>query len=172
MGNRITLLIVAGLVLALFVPVQAQVVDEATAPKSDGTKLYSGDEHAEAIAAAKRALAMRQKALGPDHLAVGGSLEFLAVLYYRQGRYATAVSLCRRALEVYEKALGPENPSIANALNNLAQQYRAEGRYADAETLYQRSLAIREKGLGPDHPSLAPRARQPGRALQGSRPLR
>ena len=110
MGNRITLLIVAGLVRALFVPVQAQVVDEATAPKSDGTSFYSGDEHAEAIAAAKRALAMREKALGPDHLDVGASNEFLAVLYYRHGRSATAVSLYKRALGGIRKGARPREP--------------------------------------------------------------
>ena len=46
----------------------------------------------------KRALAIREKALGPDHPAVAQSLNNLADLYTAQGRYADAEPLYKRAL--------------------------------------------------------------------------
>jgi tetratricopeptide (TPR) repeat protein len=101
----------------------------------------------------KRALAIGEKALGPDHPAVAIRLNNLALLYRVQGRYADAEPLYKRALAIDEKALGPDHPAVAIRLNNLAGLYRAQGHYADAEPLFKRALAIDEKALGPDHPN-------------------
>ena len=68
----------------------------------------------------KRSLAIREKALGPDHPDVAGSLNNLAVLYHDQGRYAEAEPLYKRSLAIEEKALGPDHPDVATSLNNLA----------------------------------------------------
>ena len=111
--------------------------------------------YAEAEPLYKRSLAIKEKALGPEHPDVAKVLNNLAFLYDNQGRYADAESVYRRALAISEKALGPEHPLVANSLNNLALLYRNQGRYADAEPLYKRSLAIFEKALGPDHPNVA-----------------
>ena len=46
----------------------------------------------------KRALAIRQEALGPDHPDVAQSLNNLADLYSAQGRHADAEPLYKRAL--------------------------------------------------------------------------
>ena len=100
-------------------------------------------------------MAIREKALGPDHPDVAQSLNNLALLYYHQGRYADAEPLYKRAIALNEKALGPDHPDVASSLNNLAALYQAQGRYAEAEPLYERSLAIQEKALGPDHPDVA-----------------
>ena len=110
--------------------------------------------YAEAEPLYKRSLAIREKALGPDHPDVGDSLNNLAELYRAQGRYAEAEPLYKRSLAIAEKALGPDHPDVGAALNNLAALYEAQGRYAEAEPLYQRSLAICEKALGPDHPDV------------------
>ena len=93
------------------------------------------------------------------------SLNNLAVLYQRQGRYAEAEPLYKRSLAIREKALGPDHPDVGTALNNLAGSIDAQGRYAEAEPLYKRALAIREKALGPDHPDVGTLAQQPGRAV-------
>jgi CHAT domain-containing protein len=103
----------------------------------------------------KRSLAIREKALGPDHRDVAGSLDGLATLYWRQGRYTDAEPLLKRSLTIYENVLGPDHPHVAEVLNNLADLYQRQGRFADAEPLYKRSLAIREKALGPDHRDVA-----------------
>ena len=103
----------------------------------------------------KRALAIWEKALGPEHPQVAQTLNNLAALYYTKGQYVEAEPLFKRALALVEKALGPDHPHVATSVNNLAELYQAQGKYAEAEPLLQRSLAIREKALGPQHPHVA-----------------
>jgi tetratricopeptide (TPR) repeat protein len=103
----------------------------------------------------QRALAIWEKALGPEHPDVAMSLNNLAALYRNQGKYAEAEPLFQRAFAIWEKALGPEHPDVALSLNNLAVLYDNQGKYAEAEPLHQRALAIREKALGPEHPDVA-----------------
>jgi len=103
----------------------------------------------------ERALAIRERALGPDHPDVANSLNNLATLLSDQGDYAEARPLYERALAIRERALGPDHPDVANSLNNLATLLRDQGDYAEARPLYERALAIRERALGPDHPDVA-----------------
>jgi tetratricopeptide (TPR) repeat protein len=149
----IGLLAVAGNVAA-----QKSTKPKTTAPKAESAdtldaevmRLYQTGRYAEAVPLARRALAIREKALGPDHPAVGGALNNVAELYRAQGRYAEAEPLYKRTASIFEKALGADHPDVGTSLNNLAELYRAQGRYAEAEPLYKRSLAIREKALGPE----------------------
>ncbi len=113
----------------------------------------SQGRYAEAEPLDKRSLAIHEKALGPNHVDVAGSLNNLAALYEDQGRYSEP--FLNRALAIYERALGPDHPDVAGSLNNIAELYHDQGRYADAEPLYERSLAINEKALGSDHPNVA-----------------
>ena len=69
--------------------------------------------YAEAEPLHQRSLAIREKALGPDHPDVGTSLNNLAELYQAQGRYAEAEPLYQRSLAIREKALGPDHPESA-----------------------------------------------------------
>jgi tetratricopeptide (TPR) repeat protein len=93
-------------------------------------ELYRAGKFAEAVPLAQQVLAIREKALGPDHPDVAQSLNNLAELYKTQGRYAEAEPLYKRSLAIWEKALGPNHPDVATALNNLAELYRNQGRYA------------------------------------------
>ena len=99
----------------------------------------------------KRALAIDEKTLGPEHPDTAQSLNDLAVLYKSQGLYSNAEPLYQRALVIREKALGPEHPDTSSSLNNLAGLYDNQGLYVKAESLYKRALAINEKALGPEH---------------------
>jgi len=92
----------------------------------------------------KQALAIREKALGPDHPDVATNLNSLAGLYGARDDYAAAEPLLQRALAIREKALGADDRYTAQSLNNLALLYAAEGRYDEAEPLYQRAVAIFE----------------------------
>ena len=63
-----------------------------------------------------RALALREKALGPEHPDVATSLNNLATLYDTRSQYATAEPLYgRRALAIRKKTLGSEYPAVAPA---------------------------------------------------------
>jgi tetratricopeptide (TPR) repeat protein/CHAT domain-containing protein len=142
-------------VVVLATVATAQQADEATALNTQSLKLFNEGKYSEAIPLAQRALAMREKALGPDHPDVAVSLNNLATLYNAQDRYAEAEPLFKRALAIHEKAQGPDHPDVGTSLANLAALYQDEGRYAEAEPLFRRGLAIREKALGPDHLEVA-----------------
>jgi tetratricopeptide (TPR) repeat protein len=98
----------------------------------------------------QRALAIIEKALGPEHPDTAVSLNNLAFLYDEIGAYGKAEPLYQRALAIREKALGPEHPDTAQSLNNLAMVYHDLGAYAKAEPLYQRAFAIVAGGSSPE----------------------
>ena len=75
--------------------------------------IRSQGRYADAEPLFKRSLAIREKALGPDHPDVAQSLNNLAELYQAQGRYADAEPLYKRSLAIREKALGPDHPDVA-----------------------------------------------------------
>jgi tetratricopeptide (TPR) repeat protein len=113
----------------------------------------------------KRALAIYEQALQYEQEAnkykqevklvqhvLAVTLNNLAELYVKQGRYADAEPLHKRSLAIKEKALGPNDPAVATSLQNLAGLYYKQRRYADAESLYKRSIVIREKTLGAQDP--------------------
>ena len=102
-------------------------------------------KYAEAEPLYQRSLAIREKALGPEHPDVAQSLNNLALLYKAQGKHAEAEPLDQRALGIYEKALGPEHPDVATSLNNLAGLYHAQGKHAEAKDMEERAKAIRAK---------------------------
>src|SRR6266487_2425146 len=116
---------------------------------------YAQGKYKQAEPLYKRALAIVEKQLGPEHPDTATSLNNLALLYDAQGKYKQAKRLYKRALAIVEKQLGPEHPNTAGSLNNLAALYRAQGKYEQAEPLYQRALAICEQQLGPLHPNTA-----------------
>ncbi len=115
---------------------------------------FTGD-HAQAQTLHERALAIREKALGPEHPDVAASLNNLANLHYATAELTLARPLYERALAIWEEALGPEHPDVAASLNNLANVYQAAREYGLAQTTYERAVAIWEKALGPDHPDFA-----------------
>jgi tetratricopeptide (TPR) repeat protein len=129
--------------------------DEADALNKKAIELYQAGKFSEAMPLAQRALAVFEKALGPDYPNVAATLNTLGTIYTAQGRVADAEPLHRRALAIEEKTLGPDHPGVAPTLNNLAKLYDDQGRYADAEPFYRRALAIHEKARGPDHPRFA-----------------
>lgn len=99
----------------------------------------------------RRALAITERNLGPDHADVASDLNNLAVLLHDSGRAEEAEPLLRRALAISEQALGPNHPDVAIRLNNLALLLEDTGRAQEAEPLHRRALAIGERELGPDH---------------------
>ncbi|MDX6270948.1 MAG: hypothetical protein QOD28_2171 [Acidobacteriota bacterium] len=137
------------------VSAQPDELEEAKRLNRQVLALYEAGRYDEAVPLAERALAIREKAFGAQHLAVAQSLNSLAILYEAKSDYARAEPLYERALAIREKLMGAEHPEVASALNNLAGLNYVRGDYARAEPLYQRALAIREKTLGAEHPGIA-----------------
>lgn len=132
---------------------QAQT-DDLAALNRQVLQLYQTGDYAKASVVAKRALALAENNLGPNHQEVGTSLNNLAELYAILGRYADAEPLHKRALTVREKVLGPRHSDVGESLNNLATLYANQGRTGEAEPLLKRSLSIFEKAHGADHPKV------------------
>jgi class 3 adenylate cyclase/Tfp pilus assembly protein PilF len=99
----------------------------------------------------ERALAIREKVLGPEDPDTALSLNDLGFLIERQGHLAEARPLYERALAINEKALGPEHPATAENVANLGRLLWFQGDFARARSLLERALASFEKALGPEH---------------------
>lgn len=70
----------------------------------EALQFYREGRFGDAIPVANEALAIREKALGPEHPDVAASLSNLGLLCLHQGRYAEAEPFLKRALAIYEKA--------------------------------------------------------------------
>jgi tetratricopeptide (TPR) repeat protein len=120
-----------------------------------GIYLRERGAYAESESLLARALAMRERILGPSHVDVADTLCGLATVYSEQGRYAEAEPLHVRALEIMENAVGPDRVEILKNLNGLAIVHFHQARFAQSEALFERALAIKERALGPDHINVA-----------------
>ena len=134
------------LLLAASLPLPAYAQEELWEELSAkvGT-LYQQGRYAEAAKVAMEALKVAENTFGPDHPAVGVSLNNLAGLYEVQGKYAAAEPLYKRALAISEKALGPSHPHVATVLKNMASLYKETGRVDEAKRLEERAKAIRSR---------------------------
>lgn len=112
---------------------------------------------------------------------VAATLNNLAVLYGKRGKYKEAEPLCKRALEIREKVgasraksagqsriwatlnpatdsyqvLGKFHPDVAKQLSNLALLCQNQGKAEEVEYYYRRALEIYATRLGPDDPNVA-----------------
>jgi tetratricopeptide (TPR) repeat protein len=129
--------------------------DDAAVINNTATTLHRAGDYEAAEPLFRRALAIAEKALGPDHPDIATCLNNLASLLQAKGDYVGAEPFFRRALAINEHVLGPDDADVAMSLNNLALLLQAKGDYAAAEPLYQRALATDEKTLGPNHQDVA-----------------
>ena len=81
------------------------------------------------------ALAIRTCATGPEHAEVANSLNNLAVLLYKEGRYAESEPYLRRALAVRVKLFGPRHPEIGGSRAFAGSQARNGDRAARRWTM-------------------------------------
>jgi tetratricopeptide (TPR) repeat protein len=102
-----------------------------------------------AIDLQQEALAIRETALGPNHLEVAATLNSLGGLYGLSDDYSAAEPLLVRALAIREQSAGADDRRTGESVNNLALLYAAQGRHADAEPLYQRAIIIFEQRQRP-----------------------
>jgi CHAT domain-containing protein/tetratricopeptide (TPR) repeat protein len=110
---------------------------------------YLGEgRHAEATALFRKALAAKEKELGPDDPNVAVTLNNLAVVLLSDGDAAGAEKLLTRAVEIFKKGKYETHPHAIIARNMLAEVCRSRGRLAEAETSARDTLGQLEKALG------------------------
>src|SRR5262249_61729421 len=97
----------------------------------------------EAIAALRRARALREKYLGLDHPDVGATESMLASAYRIAEQYDMAVPHARRALAIRERSLGARHPETARALFNMGLVVAPPGRASGAVAYEAAALGAR-----------------------------
>lgn len=135
----------------------AQRKEAAEAGRLNGLilSLYSQGKVNEALALAERALAIRRRLFGEEHVLTATSLNNLASLWNAQGKSAESVALHHKVLAVRLKWLGRDHPDTATSYNNIAYGLENQGNYAESESFHRQALAIRRKVLGEEHPDTA-----------------
>ncbi|MFE0654502.1 tetratricopeptide repeat protein [Streptomyces sp. NPDC059534] len=116
---------------------------------------HSRGDFAAAVEPGRRAIAVRERALGPDHLEVALDKAALAPVLIELDELEEAEALLTSALAVVEETYGPEHYETGIAVGNLAALAYRRGQYARAQELFRRCLRLKERALGPAHPELA-----------------
>ena len=93
----------------------------------------------------ERAVATRERLLGPNHPDVGESELALGGAIARHGDLGLAEGHYNRALAITEKAFGPNAPQTGRMIAGLAALRLRQRRLPEAESLYKRALAIADR---------------------------
>jgi eukaryotic-like serine/threonine-protein kinase len=91
----------------------------------------------------RRALAIRVKLLGPDHLAVADVLERLADNVGYRTPLHEAIDDRRQVLEIRRRHLPGDDPQLVSSIAGMAEIYSLAGYYDNAELLFDEGIAIR-----------------------------
>jgi CHAT domain-containing protein/Tfp pilus assembly protein PilF len=97
----------------------------------------------------RKALAIQERTLGPDHPATANTLNNLSTYLDRRGRPEDAEPLQRRALDILEKSLGPLHPDTAAMLTTLALMLDRQGKLSESEALYRKAVEIARQAGNP-----------------------
>ena len=100
----------------------------------------------------RRALEVREKALGEKHPDTLISVNDVAAVLRHQAKYEAAENMSRRVLEAREKLLGEKHPHTLKSMNNLALALRCQKKYKEAEEMNRRALEGGPKAWGKEHP--------------------
>jgi TonB family protein len=111
-------------------------------------QFYKEGKFDQALPPAKRALELRESALGREHALVAEALNNLGALYLGKRKYGDSESAFKRALGIYEKLYGAESVKLCSTLENLCWVYVGFHNFEKAEDSLQRSLLIKEKVFG------------------------
>ena len=116
--------LIEGAQVALAVPTwdKADTVDASSCASllnEAGIHLLSKADYQAAEPLLRRALAINEQSLGPDHPEVATNLNNLARLLQDTNRRSEAEPLLRRALAIFESSLGPEHPTTVTVRENL-----------------------------------------------------
>ncbi len=88
----------------------------------------------------RRAMAIQERSLGPDHPALANTLNNLAAMLDQQGNSSESEPLQRRSLAILEKSLGPLHPDTAATLTTLAVSLDRQGKIVESERAYLRAV--------------------------------
>jgi CHAT domain-containing protein/Tfp pilus assembly protein PilF len=113
--------------------------------------LISTAKYDEAQALEEKALALREKALGPDSPAVANSLHQLGNIYHLKADYAKSETAFLRALTIREKTSGAISADVFSILTSMGGVYFDMGELDKAQQIMQRAMGLQEQLPGLDN---------------------
>lgn len=135
--------------LALYEKLPGPPPDMANTCFNLGNVLRDKGQPDEAVALLRKAAAVAEKGLGPQHPTLAKALHNLAVVLMGQGgpeRMKEAEALYLRSRGIWETALGSDAPEVAQSLENHARLLEAVERKDEGAALRARAAAIHAKG--------------------------
>ena len=129
-------------------PARSAQLVEADNLSAQVVRLYQEEKFDEALPLARRALKIREKALGADDRLLAAAMDNLAEIHLARKKPDDAEPLYRRALAIYEKTTSAKEPYVGRVLERLALIRSAKGDFGRAEDFYKRALAAKEQALG------------------------
>ncbi|MDB5267807.1 MAG: Tetratricopeptide 2 repeat protein [Hymenobacter sp.] len=134
---------------------ESEMINEVQQLWKIASRLQKSNLFSEAESLLRQALAVAEKAAGPNHPSVSIGLNNLALLLQDTNRLAEAEQLFQRALTIDKSHFGPEHPEIATSLSNLASLLFATNRLTEAESYMRQALTLTEANLEAEHPDVA-----------------
>lgn len=128
----------------------------------DGDELL---EHRGALQQYRKALVIREKCLGEDHLDVAGSYQNIGQSLCKLGDFQGALAAYRESLSILESLLGENHANVAVAHSLLGNVLHEQGDFQGAMEEYSFALAIREEVFGKSHITTAESHTQIGQLL-------
>jgi serine/threonine-protein kinase len=143
----------------------------ADAVEQLGSTRYDVRDYAAAEALARQAIAIREPALGADHLAVAGAYQRLGKALNATGRAAEAERAVRHALAIQRRRLPAGHPDVLSTESDLTWVLIMKHEYAEAERLQRRVLDARRRLTGEYSRDVAGSYFTLGSVLHGRRDL-
>lgn len=103
----------------------------------------------------RKALDIRLRILGDEHVATASCYRSLAAVLTQQKQAKEGEPYACKALEITIWSLGNDAPQTATAYAVLARNLLAQNRPDEAEALYRTALDIRRLAFGENHPRTA-----------------
>ena len=102
-----------------------------------------------------KAVEIREKVLGPDHVVTAVAYNTNLRIKQAQGDYVEALSYGRKAIAIAKRKDGNNLSNLAILYNDIASVYHAIGNYEKALRHYKKSRNISEKVFGTEHQNTA-----------------
>ncbi len=99
----------------------------------------------------ERALTLRRRVLGAEHVDTLSTMSELALLYISQGKHALAEPLLTNVLAAQRRLRGDQHPETLATMNDLAMVANARGDYPRAAMLFEGVLKTQRRVLGEEH---------------------
>jgi tetratricopeptide (TPR) repeat protein len=103
----------------------------------------------------QKALAIRLRILGENHLDVAQAYNYLGFVEGVTEHYKAAITAHQTALAIQQKIGGTFHPDVARSLRGIALVEDRKGNIEGAFELFRKSEEVFEKNYGPNHPFTA-----------------